>query len=466
MKRIITTLALVAGLASATAGDYLTNTNQHVAFLRNPARNATLDIDAIYSNPAGMAFFRNGWQFSINAQSAYQTRTIHTTFAPFAANADSKSLSGTRAFRGKASAPVIPSLFAAYKTGRWTFGSHFALVGGGGKAKFGTGLPSFEAPVSLIPSLLSSNRIPASRYQYETSMQGRQYIFGVSLGAAYRLSEHLSAYVGARFNYVSNHYEGYVRNIQANIGGSMVNVSQTLAALATQYQTAAPAVAARLRAYSQATADKELNVDQSGWGITPIIGINYKLGALHLAAKYEFRTKLDIKNETSVNSTGVASFENGVNTPHDIPAMLSLGAAYSIIPELRISAGYHHFFDKQAGMAGDKQRTLKHGTHEYLLGVEADLNRRLTISAGGQITNYGLSDAFQQDLSFSCDSFSVGVGGAYRLTPTVKLNVAYFQTFYSDYKKASSSYNGTPLAGTDIFSRTNTVLGLGVDFVL
>ncbi len=38
------------------AGDYLTNTNQNAAFLRMIARGASIDVDGVYSNPAGLAF--------------------------------------------------------------------------------------------------------------------------------------------------------------------------------------------------------------------------------------------------------------------------------------------------------------------------------------------------------------------------------------------------------------------------
>lgn len=467
MKYFFTTLALVASIASASAGGYLTNTNQHVAFLRHPARNASTSIDALYSNPAGMAFFREGWQFSINGQSAFQTRIIRTTFAPFVANADGKTLAdGTREYKGTASAPFVPSLFAAYKKDRWTLGAHFALSGGGGKASFNAGLPSFEQSIALLPSILSTIA-PTTQYRFDTYMEGRQYIFGVTLGAAYRISEHLSAYIGGRINYVNNHYEGYVRNIQANLGGTtMLPLSATLTALASQSTN--PTAQRTLLALAAATGDKELSVDQSGWGLTPIIGINYRLGALHLAAKYEFRTALSIENKTTVNTTGIATFEDGVNTPHDLPALLSLGATYSICEPLRVSVGYHHYFDKDARMSGDRQKTLTHGTHEYLAGVEYDLSERITLSAGGQITNYGLSDGFQQDLSFSCDSFSLGLGGAIHLTPKMKLNVAYLWTNYTDYTKESSiaTQRATVIPVKDLYSRTNHVFGLGLDFAL
>ncbi len=474
MKRIITAFALVVGLGTATAGGYLTNTNQSVAFLRNPARNASTEIDAIYSNPAGMAFLPSGLHFSVNGQSAFQTRTINATFAPFALNADGQTVNGMRTFEGKASAPFIPSISAAYKRDRWTFGAHFAISGGGGKASFNSGLPSFEAPVAALVAGLAQNASLQAvgqrfgQYQFDTYMEGRQYIFGFTLGAAYRISDDFSAYLGLRANYMDNHYEGYLRNIQVSHNGTMKPLSATLSNISQALATAAPVVSQTLAAYARATGDKELNVDQSGLGLTPIIGVNYRVGDLHLAARYEFKTSIKTENKTKQNTTGLAAFEHGVNTPNDIPALLSLGAQYSILPSLRVSAGYHHYFDKEAGMSGDKQKTLEHGTHEYLLGAEYDINERLTVSAGGQLTNYGLSDAFQQDLSFSCDSYSIGLGGAYRITPKIRVNVAYFLTSYSDYTKVSATYvsAATGVAGKDVYSRTNNVFGVGVDFTL
>ena len=36
------------------AGGILTNTNQSVHFLRNPARDAAIGLDGVYTNPAGV----------------------------------------------------------------------------------------------------------------------------------------------------------------------------------------------------------------------------------------------------------------------------------------------------------------------------------------------------------------------------------------------------------------------------
>ena len=58
-KLICAALALSAA-ATASAGGILTNTNQNIAFLRNPAQDAVIGIAGVYSNPAGVAFMNNG----------------------------------------------------------------------------------------------------------------------------------------------------------------------------------------------------------------------------------------------------------------------------------------------------------------------------------------------------------------------------------------------------------------------
>ena len=42
----------------------------------------------------------------------------------------------------------------------------------------------------------------------------------------------------------------------------------------------------------------ELDCDQTGWGITPILGADVKLGKWNIGLKYEFMTSLNLENKT------------------------------------------------------------------------------------------------------------------------------------------------------------------------
>ena len=130
------------------AGGLLTNTNQHAAFLRMLSRGATFEIDGALSNPAGLAFLPNdGFHIGLSIQSAFQTRNIDASFLTYEKfggidpNTQKPILKPsdnpfTKYYEGKAAAPIIPSVFAAYKKGDWTISGFFGITGGGGKASF------------------------------------------------------------------------------------------------------------------------------------------------------------------------------------------------------------------------------------------------------------------------------------------------------------------------------------------
>ena len=117
-KFILASAASIALAGSALAGGILTNTNQSAAFLRHITRGVTLDADAPYYNPAGTAFMDDGWMLSLNAQSAFMTRTTTMDYAPFAMSAMTPG-NGSQTFEGKIWSPVVPNLHATYKRNRW-----------------------------------------------------------------------------------------------------------------------------------------------------------------------------------------------------------------------------------------------------------------------------------------------------------------------------------------------------------
>lgn len=449
MKKFLIIGAASLIVSNATfAGDYLTNTNQHAAFLRMVARGASIDVDGVYSNPAGLSFLpKDGFYLSLTGQSAYQTRGINASYKTYKSMSSPTTpelMDVNEYYEGTASAPFIPSFQGLYKKGDWTISAGFAITGGGGKASFDNGLPMFNSLVKagiFQQTAAAGQPVGADKVNINSALDGTQYIFGTQLGLSYRINDWLSAYVGGRMNYVKSSYEGYLKaGLIEELGGKELMTM-------------------------------ELDCQQSGWGITPIIGVDAKLGKWNIAAKYEFITNLNIENKTtkldvpaSIPEEVIKPYADGEQTPNDIPAFLSVAAQYEILPTLRASVEYHFFDDKHAGMLNDRQKTLKHGTHEYLAGIEWDIVKRLTLSGGFQKTNYGLSDSFQTDTSFYCDSYSLGFGARVHFTESLNMDIAYFWTNYSDYSKTSDNYNGTKLPGTDVYSRTNKVFGLSLNY--
>ena len=512
-KTLLLGLIALTAAPAAHAGGLLNNTSLHALYLRSLARNASLAIDATYYNPAGLVFTPDGWRFSVNSQTVLQRRDIDATFAPFAYSTAGTT---TKRFEGKATAPIVPTLMASYKKGDWAFSAVAGVFGGGGKASFTSGLPQFEANVALVPTItqaiaqkatamiaaLPAGALPpaaqagfaklidpikaANKYSVDSKLEGLQYVFGLQAGASYKINQHLSAYLGARLSYAYNTYTGYIRNIQVSgADGAMHHAPTYFGVIAAGAKAAEPIVNNLTDALKQQvqpvlavpgllaknTLDKRIEIKQTGIGLAPIVGLNFNYEGLNVGARYEFRTAIRVKNTTEANDSGMEQFADGAKVANDLPAVLGVGASYRILPTLTAAVSYNHFFEKSANMAGDKQKTLKGNTNEYLFGLEWNALDWLDVSGGVQITRKGVSDAYQSNIHFDMSSTSYGLGVGLHLTKEAQLNLAYMISSYGDHKKAISTYAAQPalgiaLPGSEIYSRKNQIFSIGLDYTL
>ena len=515
MKKIVLSL-IVSTMTSVTAiaGGILTNTNQSVLFLKNPARDAAIGLDGVYSNPAGVAFMPEGFHVAFNWQYAHQTRTITSTNEVFGLGKknDGKTV---KEFEGVADAPIIPSLQGAWNKGNWSIQFNFSVPGGGGACEFADGLGSFESVVGTIAKKLQP--LGAMGYDMDGYMKGRQYYYGIQLGAAYKINENLAVYGGLRLLYGDATYKAKINNILVKTAGGYVEFGDFMqGAISTvedgiiqvkdgiamvedgiakvnagiaQYEAASAPIPDELRVqqaqltakHTQLTAQqaqlegtqKELGTlqkyaegvnllsNQDGVGIAPVIGIDWKVKNFNFAAKYEFKTQIRMKNESSVikasEIAAVNRFRDGEKVNEDAPALLTLGAQWKPIEEISLNLGWHHFFDKDANWYNNSQDLLRRNTNEYLAGVEWNVTDRLNVSCGGQLTRYGLTDEYMNDMSFVVNSYSLGFGFSYKVKDNITVSAAYFQTNYGNYNRTNYPEPGV----SDSFTRTNRVLGVG-----
>lgn len=477
-------IAIISGVAAtlAMSNGLNTNNNQSAAYLRNVAHYATLGNDAPLYNPAGTAFMKDGWHISLNSQAFWQTRGT---------NATSPLWGGEKRFEGDAQIPCMPSLFATWHRGNLAISGYFGIIGGGGTLNNDDGLPSFEASVAKIPMLLSQNGLETSAYSVDMSLDATSYIFGLGLGAAYKINDMLSLYLGARINYSYAHYEGELKNIQVNpknkqlgLDGSMVHaavtfseMSETFAEYATQAENAAKLYAskgdkataaeyeAKADAFSQksqtfagiaqSVSDKELDVKQNGWGITPIAALSFKYKRITLGVKFEYNTSIEVENDTKVNEVGLSQYDDGVKNDNDIPASIFAGLTYSVLDNARICLGYGHWFDSHADLPNDLEDYVE-DSNEFLYGIEIDFFKRWTISGGVQVTRYHLSDEYMSDMNIFLDNTTFGFGAAFKAFDWLKLNVAYFHSIYNDWDEKLDY-------GEFTYKRTNRGVGIGAE---
>lgn len=465
MNRIFLSFCAAFVALSSYAGGLLANTNQNAAFLRNPSRDAIIAIDGVYSNPAGVAFLPEGFHLSLSWQAAFQKRQITSDFSPYKLGGDAD---GSKFFEGKSTAPVIPSFQAAYVINdKWSVSAQFAVGGGGGKCEFEEGLPMFEKLVGYtLNSSINGENLQA--YTLQQALTGKQYFYGFQLGGTYKIGKKVSVFGGVRGVLANCSYEGAITGI--TVGGNnaayYADLSQKAQQAAQQY--AAAGMTEMAQAYAEAAtsagtaavmmSDYQLDCSQDGFGVTPIIGVDVNLGKWNLAAKYEFRTKINLENESN-NSANVdalmPAYANGAKVRSDIPALFTVGAQYQVIPAVKVMAGFHYYWDKDA-----KGTAIKDGnnTFEFTLGSEWDINDKWLVSAGMQRTQYGFEDSDMSDLNFNISSTALCLGGAYKFNDKMKVNVGYMHSFYTDH-----TVEGASAALKDVYTRKNDVLGVSFD---
>ena len=538
MKKIAVLLCgIILLMSNAFAGGILTNTNQSAQFVRMLSRNASIDLDAVYFNPAGLTQMENGFYFALNNQSIFQNRTITNDFA----------LLKNHEFKGETKVPAFPSAFAVYKLDRWAFSAGFGPNAGGGTAKYNKGLPSFEMPVSVIPKSLVANGIPTTDYSSAISFEGSSVFWGIQLNGTYEVNKILSVSLGARMINAKNTYSGYLKDIKINPNypafgasytGGLVSATQffadgntflkglsasaaasaaalapavsggagsvlltnggsiglsaaqiagiqqllgaagmtpaqiggtTLAVAAGTLNAAAPVFAGKalaMGANSAATADQNVDAEQTGIGFTPIIGVDIHLDKFNWGIKYEHKTILGLtnKNNKSTTEDRTGKFPDGQKIHNDIPAILASGLDYQVTDKLKASGSFNLYFDKNVdwGMNGTKKRAIDKNYKELSLGLEYKLTDNFALSAGYLNSNTGVSKDYQSDFSYSNDSYTLGLGFQWKLNKKLVLDAGALKTTYKDDTKTITD----PTYGTyhETYAKDNIAFAIGLAY--
>ncbi|MBA4321490.1 MAG: hypothetical protein C0408_01600 [Odoribacter sp.] len=407
MRKFLTFVAAVFITGTLLAGGLVTNTNQSASWVRLPARNASVGIDAVFFNPAGLMKLENGFHFSVSNQTIFQTRKVENFYKePGGIYGLNQSL-----YEGTVTAPVFPSVYGVYKMDRIAFSLGFTPIGGGGGATYDKGLPSFELSASdLVPALAASQG--ATAYRLNTFFEGSSVFFGLQGGVSFKINDKVSVAAGLRYVMAKNTYQGFLKDIQVNLPSGWTRADAIMTGIAASATGAAASTTALVAGgaggltlaaaqgagiitalqraqleggltsfgapititiaqadavfkgaalkYTQTATllgDQSADAEQTGSGVTPIISVNISPSEnLNIGIKYEFITKMVLENKTAkdfltgytATNAPITMFADGDLTPSDMPAMLSIGVDYKLSSQLKLSLGSNYFFDKTA----------------------------------------------------------------------------------------------------------------------
>lgn len=539
MKKILSVLSSLVVTGSLFAGGLVTNTNQSALYIRLQSRNASTEVDAVYYNPAGLTKLAPGFHFGINNQTIGQSRSVMTDY-PYLHGHPEREFNGTvsapfypsvyAVYNTKRLAfsfgfnPVGGGGGAEYKKGLAMIEMPISdlvpllaaqgaqdykidsLYFKGSSIFFGyQGTVSFK--INDMVSIAAGARYVTAKNTYKGDLMGIQLQMGTTWLPASTvfagIASKLTAFVGvpaatqplvATFGNntlaeIPDQYISATQKTDIQSGLALIGVAPAQIPLMTLNQirgaitTATPVLNGKIAmatATSSLMQDQHADVLQTGSGITPIIGLNLSFtDKLNIGIKYEFKTRLDVTNQTTSDFTlgfdeegqPETMWPDGAKYVNDMPAMLAVGFELKPIDRLLVTGSMNYYFDK--GVDYDQSADLdikmidKNFT-EYAFGVEYGLTKSLRASAGWLGTYTGVNINYQDEMSYSLNTNSIGAGFGYRITPMVDVNLGGMYTIYQQgektYQHAKTGTNPVEYQGvTEKYNKNTWVVAIGVD---
>ena len=456
MKKLLTLFAGTLITGSLLAGGLVTNNNQSVLFTRMQNRNSSTAIDAVYYNPAGLARLGNGLFVSLNGQYISQTRTITSDYLFL----NGVTTSAPRTYQGETKVPVYPGIYAAFKIGKLAVSAGFNPIGGGGGATFKEGLPSLEMQISELKPILTGMGLTTTQYSVDLNFKGEKVNYGYQANFSYALNDMISAAVGVRLVTAKNKYTGHLSNIMINPVHPVANPTGAM--------VSAPAFFTSINQplYAAMTADREVDVEETGTGFTPILSLHVTpIENLNIALRYEFKTKLEVTAKV-IDGKDAGIFIDGEKTIADMPATLAAGIDYKILDRLMLAYTFNMYFDKNVdydGSASTDINMIDKNFLEYGVGAELGITEKLRVSAGWLATATGVNENYQSDQVYSANTNSFGGGFGFRITPMIDLNVGGQYTFYDTAEKTYERVLGTTRTVHETYDKSTWAVGVGLD---
>lgn len=359
MKRTFLYLLLAMGSSTLSAQSIVENLSSSTAVVvRDPARQSSTEVDAAIYNPAGTAFLKEGLSVSASGIANFGS---------------TKANDGTKEYKINENY-VMPSIQVAYKKNKWTFSGSFASEGGY-RRSYKNGSPTMGSMLGLYNEALTSigysNALQTlgltaelasaledlpdlgmydnDEFRFsQNSTKSHLYNHTIRVGAAYELSKHFSVYAGLKINRVSwkakpnlamqvcnpstetaKSFSDYFDNASANVESiSNEEIKELLLdGIQTTVNTYEDLNETIIDAFSSNSTYAE-----KGWGVAPVLGIDYKNGTFNIGMKYEFGSHINISDGEDFT----------------LPAIMSLGGNWQALQWLNVAVGGDIYF-KSAG---------------------------------------------------------------------------------------------------------------------
>ncbi len=409
---VILSAVLFLTTSTSLAGnpDYLSNRSAN--YLMNCARSAATDApDIITYNPAGLTYLENGLHISFGNQMIFKNYSITTD--PWW---DSLFVFDDTTLYYESTEPtyLLPDFYLSYNMDELALFGAFTVVSGGG----GLDYPEGFYAMSLIESKYMQELYaiidpgPADSAYYAVMDSG--YIHGTSMGLAgtagiaYAMNDKISLSFAGRYINATSTFdgEGYFKI----------------------YFYIVP----------DDTTYRMLDVEKTAQGFGGIFSIDIApTENLNLALRFETPTRLEYTTHVNRNdwiyqsdSGSVilpdSSYMDGYVERKDLPAMISGGLEYGIIPQLTLCLSLDYYF-----------ATASSGSDEYFgngwdlsTGIDCSLSDKLEVGFAWNYSDNAAQDSAYTDFDFSLNSSTLCGGLKYSIFDGLSFTAAGGNTIY------------------------------------
>lgn len=454
-----------------SAQGYLSDATASSAILtRDPARQASTEIDAVVTNPAGTAFINDGFHISLGGIFNYRDISATNTEKP-SPTYYTKEMN------------ILPTVQIAFKKNDWTVSASFASEGGFGNRKSPNsimaekvlqnidntllealdeallGFRTIYSVASLVTDVPALNMADDDEFIYSSkNVNTHLHNWTIRLGGAYKFNEHLSAYVGVKANYVKNTADSeygmaisrqstgerfeYSDYFQQNI--DIINNAQMDNELR---EAMVSSLSSLLGLDEQLNHVADANIKVTGWGFAPIIGIDYKIKNFNFGAKYEFASHIKAK---------------GANNQHfNVPATMSVGMKWQIIPKLTMAAGSNVVFATYKSISSTATPS-----RAYDLSVSGtfEFNEKWLASAGYTFgkEQRTIPEFIADIMHNNVNTHKFSFGGAYSPIENMRINLG--ASIYNRPDNYITSITGDVTMAAHYSYKPKVQIALGIDY--
>lgn len=366
-------LLLLAGVIEPLyAAGIDNNSNFSTGYIRTFNRNAVTNApDAAVYNPAGIVKLDDGFYVSLHNQFMIRDYSHEIALREYAATNPTF---------------LLPSAFLVFTQGNWGVFGTFTVPAGGESLKYEDGVVALnENPYTPFAA-------------FNPSLEAFNAYYAGALGAAFALHDMISIAVAGRF----------------------MTTKQT-----TKVETEIP-----VPPLDSATLLLDSEASATGYGA--IFGINFSpMPELNIGAHYEMNTALEWEYDKLEGPLAGPAPEEMPTYNRDLPALLGVGIAYMITPELRAEADLMYYFNEQAKW--DSDDSLADNGYDLGAALEYSVTPKLTISCGYLYSSKGADSTTYNYINPALDyGQAFAAGACYGITPCLDLELGVSGVFYEE----------------------------------